>query len=75
MLVVSRDELGHVRVDRYEREPITLRQEEPILAIGSGAEVALGAMYSGASAPRAVEIANQLLSDCGRGIETLTFED
>jgi hypothetical protein len=43
----------------------------PKWALGCGGPLALGAMYAGASAVRAVEIACQLDVHCGFGVETL----
>lgn len=42
-----------------------LEYDAPFHAIGSGAEVALGAMAAGASAKEAVKIAIQLCVECG----------
>lgn len=42
-------------------------------AIGSGCDYALGALYQGASAKRAVEIASKLDTNTGFGVDTVTF--
>ena len=43
-------------------------------AIGSGADYALGAMYAGKSAKEAVEIASQLDTGTGLGVDVVTFD-
>lgn len=43
-------------------------------AIGSGADYALGAMYAGRSAKEAVEIASQLDTGTGLGVDVVTFK-
>lgn len=42
-------------------------------AIGSGGDYALGAMKFGATAAQAIEIASQLDTQTGLGVDTLTF--
>jgi ATP-dependent protease HslVU (ClpYQ) peptidase subunit len=46
---------------------------EPRWAIGSGAEFAMGAMYAGATAEQAVQIATTLDVYTGMGIEKICF--
>lgn len=43
-------------------------------AIGTGASFALGAMYAGKSAKEAVEIASQLDTGTGLGVDVVTFD-
>lgn len=50
-----------------------LKIEEPIGAIGSGYEIAYGALAAGADAQRAVEIVCQRASGSGLGVDTLSF--
>lgn len=59
---------------RYEAGPYPARVESPFLAIGSGRDYALAAMYLGHDARRAVEVACALDNSCGNGIDTLTLE-
>lgn len=49
--------------------------EDAIMAIGSGRDFALAAMYCGKTAKEAVEIACIFESGCGNGVDTLTLED
>jgi hypothetical protein len=58
----------------YDRTPFPVPMLEPIVAIGSGREVALGAMTAGATAAEAVLIASRWMDCCGNGIDTLTLE-
>lgn len=58
----------------YDRTPVPVPMLEPICAIGSGREVALGAMTAGATAAESVHIATRWMSDCGNGVDTLTLE-
>lgn len=59
---------------RYERTPYPIRFESKHIAIGSGRDFAMAAMYLGYSAVRAVEVASALDSCCGVGVDALTFE-
>lgn len=59
---------------RYERTPVARRVEEEKFACGSGRDYALAAMYMGASAVKAVEIACHFDNGCGLGIDTLYLE-
>lgn len=61
-------------VYRFENSHIPIVPEVPI-ALGSGKEVAYGALYSGASSQMAVRAAIDLVEGCGGAIKTLTFED
>lgn len=62
------------RVFTYDRTPYPVEMLEPICAIGSGREVALGAMYFGATAAQAVAAAARWMECCGNGIDTMTLE-
>lgn len=72
MLVITSDK----RILKYEQSPYPMDfTEAGKHACGSGAEVAYGAMVMGADAIRAVEVASEMLTTCGMGVDTLTFED
>lgn len=61
------------RFERYEREPIPLPFENLPQCTGSGRDYAYAAIYMGADARRAVEVACHFDSGCGNGIDTLTL--
>lgn len=61
------------RVCQYFSGPFPSVVEDTFMAIGSGDEFALAAMYLGKSAKRAVEVASALCPTCGNGIDTLEF--
>jgi ATP-dependent protease HslVU (ClpYQ) peptidase subunit len=52
-------------------DPMVLDQE--FVAIGSGAEIAIGAMEMGASAEKAVTIATKRMSSCGGPLQVKRF--
>ena len=57
-------------VGTYEKQPVMQPcEEEPFMAWGSGAELAIGAMAMGASARQAVEIAGRFSASCGLGVD------
>ena len=58
----------------YESAPIPIKFDDKCVAFGSGADFAMAAMYMGRNAEQAVEVACALSSECGNGIDTLTFE-
>ncbi|MFY9479156.1 MAG: hypothetical protein WAQ08_16040 [Aquabacterium sp.] len=58
----------------YERSPRPIRLEQTRVAIGSGREFAMGAMYQGADAIQAVRVAMALCISCGEGYDHLTLE-
>lgn len=62
---------GVIRVSDHRLQwiPIPLKA----WAIGSGADFAMGAMYAGKDAKRAIEIASELDRSTGLGIDTLRF--
>lgn len=66
-LVIERDG----RVNLYERSPNPVCIEEKLIAIGSGRDFALAAMYLGKSAREAVEIACVFEQGCGNGVDVL----
>ena len=60
----------------YERYPVRTRTFplSTFHAIGSGREVAYGALEMGADAVTAVQIASKYVEGCGCGVDTLTLE-
>lgn len=62
------------RPSRYEQSPHPIRQEQPCYAMGSGIEIARAVMHLGHSSMEAVVVACALRSDCGNGVDTLTWE-
>lgn len=54
----------------YGQYPVAIPVEQNFYAIGSGREVALGALAMGASTDRAVQIACAYAEGCGNGIDT-----
>lgn len=60
---------------RYERTPYPVMFHDTRFAVGSGREFALAAMHLGCSAKEAVQVAIELDSGCGHGIDTLTLEE
>ena len=59
----------------YEQEPVRIPVLDKFMAWGSGCDFAMGALAMGATAERAVEIANLFCTTCGMGVdvfETLT---
>ena len=55
----------------YERTPHPIRYEQRHVAIGSGREYAIAAMYLGKNAVEAVDVACALDGGCGGGIDSL----
>lgn len=62
------------RLFSWDGVPTLTEVFAPFLAVGSGWEVALGALAMGADARRAVEIAAQFDANSGGGIDILTLE-
>lgn len=54
----------------YEKEGV-IKLDLDIFAIGSGGQVALGAMHAGATAEEAVKVAIKLIGNCGGNVTTL----
>lgn len=63
------------RIELYERSGYPMIVESPTFVLGSGQDYAAAAMYLGCDAVRAVDVAIALNSDCGNGVDTLTFSD
>jgi ATP-dependent protease HslVU (ClpYQ) peptidase subunit len=59
---------------RFDFNPIPSVFHDEIYAMGSGREVALGAMAMGADAKTAVEVTSRLCSGCGMGIDVLPLK-
>jgi len=78
ILVIERDERGlqpgRYRVWHYQRGPEPFEVLSTPCAIGSGRDMALGAMHAGASAGQAVEICCEYESGCGEGVDLLTLD-
>lgn len=68
LVVVSPD-----GVKCFEGSPAPVVFDDTQAAFGSGADFALAAMYLGANAVRAVEVASRLSAECGDGVDTLTL--
>ena len=62
------------KILEYENSPFPTEIEDTIMAIGSGRDFALSAMYLGKTAKEAVEIACLFDSGCGNGVDVLTVE-
>jgi ATP-dependent protease HslVU (ClpYQ) peptidase subunit len=60
-------------VARYERTPYPILFEDRCVAVGSGRDFAMAAMYLGCDAKRAVEVACALDVNCGNGVDVLTM--
>lgn len=63
------------RVFEYNGTPHPIECHDPNYSLGSGRDVARTAMHLGLDAWRAVELANELCSECGNGIDSLALED
>lgn len=62
------------RINMYAAGPFGTVLEEEYHAWGSGREFAITALYLGKNATEAVIIASIFQSDCGSGVDTLTWE-
>lgn len=62
------------RVFEFGASPHAIEILDSSYSLGSGRDVARTAMHLGLDARRAVEIANELCTECGNGIDTLTLE-
>jgi hypothetical protein len=70
MAVVARDGLRLYTNGPYPE----LRDVKKLFVMGTGGDIALGAMAAGRNATEAVLIANEYCAWCGNGVDTLTFE-
>ena len=71
-LVIRREDCS---VWLYERTAYPYEFKDNRIAIGSGKDCALTAMFLGRNACEAVEIAQQFDSGCGGGVDWLTLDD
>lgn len=55
----------------YENSPHPMRLENKFFAIGSGGDAAMAAMHLGFDAKRAVEVACEVSTGCGGGVDVL----
>lgn len=74
-LIVVNFNIDHRLIDmvEYEQEPYPEHIYSPIIAWGSGKELAMGAMAAGANAKRAAEIACELCPTCGGPVISWDF--
>lgn len=68
LLVIKDEELG---VILYEGTPTPIHFEDPYFAMGSGSHIATAAMALGKSAEEAVQLAEELTTGSGRGVDYL----
>lgn len=59
---------------RFDFNPIPCVFYDEVYAMGSGRDVAMGAMAMGADAKQAVEIASEICSGCGMGIDVIQLK-
>lgn len=59
---------------KYERSTVPHKIESPFWAIGSGRDFAMAAMHLGKSACEAVEVASDLCTSCGMGVDWMRLE-
>jgi len=62
-------------VVKFENSPFGMVYHDKVFAEGSGRDFALGAMFMGADAVKAVEVACVYDIYCGGGIDTLSFDE
>lgn len=70
LLVITPDK----EILRFDVNPIPTVFYDKTYALGSGREVAIGAMAMGANAVQAVEVASHFCSGCGMGVDSITFK-
>jgi hypothetical protein len=76
LLVIVEGEFPHKSEEIYlfEGGPVPSKLTEAVkFAIGSGRDIAYGAMAMGADAEKAVLIANEIETTCGLGVDKLSF--
>lgn len=71
LLIITPDGKTH----QLQRTAHIVTFEDTFIAIGSGRDYALAAMYLGFDARKAVEVACALDVDCGNGIDVLTLKE
>jgi ATP-dependent protease HslVU (ClpYQ) peptidase subunit len=62
-------------IHRYEHLPIPIIFEDEFYAIGSGKDMAIGALAMGADAATAVQVVCTYETDCGVGIDVLPLKE
>lgn len=70
LVVITKDK----EILRFDFNPIPIVFHDDKYAIGSGRDLAIGAMAMGADATRAVEVAIQFDTGCGMGINVIPFK-
>jgi hypothetical protein len=71
LIVIMRNDDGHVDLLQFSNGPFPLRVEHFRHAWGSGRDFALAAMFLDHDARSAVSVACEFQSDCGNGIDIL----
>jgi ATP-dependent protease HslVU (ClpYQ) peptidase subunit len=61
------------KIDLYQNSGHPIRIEDPTFAMGAGQDFAAAALYMGADAKHAVQVACALSCDCGGGIDCLPY--
>lgn len=61
-------------VERFENSPYPIIVGDSFHALGSGRDFALAALHMGKDARESVEVACALSSQCGNGIDSISFE-
>jgi ATP-dependent protease HslVU (ClpYQ) peptidase subunit len=59
---------------RFDFNPIPSVFYDEIYAMGSGRDVAMGAMVMGADAKQAVEVASEICAGCGLGVDVIQLK-
>lgn len=62
------------QIFRFDFNPLPVVYHDKVYALGNGREVALGAMAMGADARKAVEVASEMCSGCGMGVDVLPLK-
>ena len=74
VLVCITQDADGVHIQRFESTGYPLVLDGGYYANGIGRDAALAALYCGKSAQEAISIAALVLSSCGNGVDTLTFD-
>ncbi len=72
-LLIQRLPLNRIYVYKYEGRATCYRIHDTYTAAGSGRDFALMAMHLGKTAREAVELTCELSTECGCGVDTLSF--
>ena len=73
-LLIHRLPLNRIYVYKYEGRATPYRVLDTVHACGSGRDFALMAMHLGKTAKEAVELTCELSTECGNGVDTLSFD-